>query len=377
MKKIKNIVYITSTPFPYGSASSARTRNMVKLLIECNFRVTVIADYKNGMDECFQSIYLSEKQLQQKELSIKCIEALNDLIKKQTIDAVISNATYYKISRLLPFCLKNDIKLIVENCEWYDKSNYKFQYINPHYLRNQYMLKYLFKKVSGFISISNFLDKRNLSLGKPSVRIPTIIDKNELDASFHSKGKKIILSYCGNPGVSKELLYPIVDVMRNCNLLKNNIEFHIYGPTIDQFLKNTGVNKSSLKEEYIIFHGKVPQQEMHVNFQNSDFIIFLRPYRRSSNAGFPTKLAESMIAGTPVIANDTGDIALYLNETNGFLLRSISSDILVKCFKYLLELTDDVYVEMRKQCRIDAEKYFDFRNYKNIIIKLFEELEKD
>lgn len=54
----------------------------------------------------------------------------------------------------------------------------------------------------------------------------------------------------------------------------------------------------------------------------ADFSIFVRPDRRSSHAGFPTKLAESLAAGTPVITNNTGDIGLYLKDgENGFLLK--------------------------------------------------------
>ena len=375
--KINNIVYVTSTSFPFGSASSARTRNIVNLLVHCGFFVTVIADYKQGDDSLFNVLYLANNKIKQKEASQKCLLTLSELIKKQRVDVIITNAVFYKVRSLIAFCKKNGIKLVVENCEWYDKSNYRLGSLNPLFIENQYMLKHLFKKVDGFISISDYLNKRNLALGKPSVRIPTIIDKEELDYNLHPMNRVIKLSYCGNPGVSKEYLLPVIDAIKNNDLFKKRIRFHIFGPSKEQVQKNINNIDVNLFDKFVEIHGMIPQQDIHEVFKETDFLIFLRPLRKSSNAGFPTKLAESMISGTPVISNDTGDISLYLEKKNGFLLKDASSKSVAECFDQVLKLTDEEYLMMRERCRIDAENSFDFRCYKESIINLFNLLEDD
>ena len=90
-----------STSFPYGSASSARTRNMVKLLTECEFSVTVIADYNEGLDDAFNCIYLAKTKLPQKDLGAKCVQTLEQLIRQKDIHVIITNAIYYKVCRLI------------------------------------------------------------------------------------------------------------------------------------------------------------------------------------------------------------------------------------------------------------------------------------
>jgi glycosyltransferase involved in cell wall biosynthesis len=96
----------------------------------------------------------------------------------------------------------------------------------------------------------------------------------------------------------------------------------------------------------------------------SDFSIFIRPDRRSSHAGFPTKLAESMIAGTPVITNNTGDIGQYLkNGKEGFLLKSGYPEELKDIFLHILSLSREKLNEMRLNARRMAEESFDYRVY--------------
>ena len=46
----------------------------------------------------------------------------------------------------------------------------------------------------------------------------------------------------------------------------------------------------------------------------SDFTILLRPVSRFSLAGFPTKLAESMACGVPIIGNLTSNIGDYVHK---------------------------------------------------------------
>ena len=117
-------------------------------------------------------------------------------------------------------------------------------------------------------------------------------------------------------------------------------------------------------KDNVFIHGKVPQEKIGEILRNADYQMFIRPLRRSSNAGFPTKLAESMAVGTPVITNLTGDIGLYLEDgANGFLANGVSSSSIKDVFEKILRTDDKKYSEMRKEARRTAEKCFDFRCY--------------
>ena len=114
----------------------------------------------------------------------------------------------------------------------------------------------------------------------------------------------------------------------------------------------------------IHIHGRVSQDKIEDILRKADYSIFLRPNRQSSNAGFPTKLAESMMVGTPVITNLTGDIGLYLDDgENGFLTSTLDTKSLVEVFHKILNMDEKKADEMRAKARREAEMFFDYRVY--------------
>ena len=111
-------------------------------------------------------------------------------------------------------------------------------------------------------------------------------------------------------------------------------------------------------------HGVIKQKEVERVLLNSDYQIFIRPNRRSSDAGFPTKLCESMSVATPCITNDTGDISLVIKDgKNGFMVKGNDVEAVKETFERIVKLDKDSYRQMRMMARRDAELFFDYRNY--------------
>ena len=109
----------------------------------------------------------------------------------------------------------------------------------------------------------------------------------------------------------------------------------------------------------------------------ADYSIFIRPRRRSSDAGFPTKLAESMAVGTPVITNDTGDVGLYIKDgENGYLLSEGTADELTAVLKEILK--EGAYLRrlQRRNARRTAEQVFDYRGYRETMTKFIDEVRR-
>ena len=231
-----------------------------------------------------------------------------------------------------------------------------------------------FKSADGFISISRLLNEHNKSFGKKSVRIPTIMDVQNMDYSTEVNNDKINIIYTGNTGRSKEFLKPVFSTFSKYKYLAERIEFNIYGPDRSAVIANIG-DKDLVDEnnECIHIHGKVPQNSIPIVMQNADFLLFIRPNRRSSNAGFPTKFGESMTAGTPVITNNTGDINLYLkNSQNGFLLKDSTEGAVKEVFDQIIKLSDEERMILRINARKTAEESFDYRIYEKEINYLLE-----
>lgn len=364
--------------FPYGSAISSRIRCFCALFSELGYDVHVIAlsspgELQPGVvtkgENCtYETVKRGSKSsIDTFRPNLQLIKTVKKRIEEEKTDLIFMTSCPMYFGRIARIARKKGIPLYVEQCEWLDLSNYKFGKFDPRYWRADKLRACGYRKANGIISISRLLDEHYKKLGVPSIRIPTILDVrgNKLPARSPDR-EKITVVYSGSPGVSKEYLRPVIENLAENARFRERITFHIFGPAPKTVLANIGNDETLLKAagESVVLHGKVPQEEIAGILANADFQLFVRPDRRSSNAGFPTKLGESMAVGTPVVANDTGDIALYLKDgKNGFLLDGNTTESVKKAFVKMLTLSKEEYAGMRKNARTTAEDAFDFRTY--------------
>lgn len=374
-----NIVFITTASFPYGAATSSRTRNLVKLFKYVGHNVHVISDVLNESSKPFDDCtYEAVKYKRGVSIGEQVLESLVNYNKDNRIDIVCMNAKSDRFWIITDYCKKNNIKVVIESCEWYDYTNFKKGKEDDEFKQNEKMIKEGFKIVDGFISISRLLDNHNNSIGRNSVRIPTILDSEEIKClNTTSNNQYIQLVYTGRPGKSKEILKPIILSIIHNKKIYENIHLDVYGVNFIQLMRNLNYNIFLWKNarKYVKIHGQVDQISIKEIIMKADFQIFVRPNRKSSNAGFPTKLGESMMAGTPVIANDTGDIGLYLKDKhNGYIIDGVTEKDVTSVLIQVLKLNTREKKLMRENARKDAEEYFDYRNYEFEIRKLIANL---
>lgn len=378
-----NVLFVVRGSFPYGQATSARARNLALCLLSLGYNVHVISDVCSVEPEdykvdrlSFESIYQSAPtRMQRLSLVRKLKQRIESALSQQPFDYVMSNAYYDRFSMIVEVCRHYSIPFIVESCEWYDNSNFLLRRFDPRFIRNEMMIKKGFKEASGFISISRLLSDHNGSFLKPSVRIPTILDVKETEWTPSRQRERIELVYAGNPGRSKELLAPIIAGMAADERLLNKFRLHVYGVSRAQLLRNEGVTEELLRMagDSVVVHGKVDQREMVNILLNADYAVFVRPRRRSSDAGFPTKLGESMACGLPVIANDTGDISLYLEDgVNGYLLSDNTAHAVTSTLNKISQLSSKELDGQRVAARTTAELSFDYRSYPDRINELLQ-----
>ena len=370
---------LVGTYFPYGTAWSSRGRNFVELLKYCGYEVHVISYYSKPEDKKrYQSCtydYLKEssKGIDQLYIGKLCALKLKKYLKNHQVDIVVSTSCPDRFKLTKKILDEKNIPLFLEQCEWYDPSNFKFKKYDYLYQRYIKHFDNYFYKSSGIIAISTLLEKHFIKQNLNTIRIPTILDVKNIKYNTISSNEKCVLVYTGNPGRSKELLLPIIKVFANHLDIRNFFEFRIYGPTYEKVLLNID-NRSDLLEktkDTVKIFGKVPQENIEKIIRDADFQMFFRPKRLSSEAGFPTKLGESMAVGTPVISNGTGDIGMYLkNEKNGYLTNDFSEETIEKVLRKIMKLDEFTYCNMRVEARNTAELFFDYRKYMEKILKL-------
>lgn len=385
---MQKALIVVSSYFPTGVAISSRMLNFGRLLRDAGWGVHVITGYHVDSSVEIGKKYEIEGITYQVASKRKpsglntfigdytLVNTIKDYLDMNKVDCVFMNAACENFSKIKCLCKKHQNRLFVEQCEWLDLSNYKFGKFDIRYINTQRLRKNGFSGSSGIVSISRLLNEHYEKVGVRTIRVPTILDvKNTFsEITANRNDNKIHIVFAGSLGGSKELMKPIIEALAEHVELRDTIIFDIYGPTEKQIITNIGDNTEMLNSagKSVVIHGRIPQEQIPGVYLNSDYLIFVRPQRKSSNAGFPTKFAESMAVGTPVITNNTGDIGLYLkNGENGFLLPDNTTEAVCECFRRMIKISDEEYTQMRKAARETAEKSFDYRVYMEEVSNFF------
>ncbi len=376
--------------FPYGFANSSRVLNYCRLFSSLGYDVHVIAIRSKESNYDINSEYRLEtfsfqtvtrkkpSSLQSYTGCKEFIRSIKEYLNYHKVDAIFLDSFEPYFRRTIGFLKRTGAPIYIDQCEWMDVSSYRLRYIDWRYIRRNWLINNGYKKVDGVVSISRLLNQHFCDLGVRTVRVPTILDVENASYSETVANKKIRIVYSGNPSHSKEYLKPMIQLLADNETFREHFCFEICGPSETKVIANIGGDRSLLDKagDSVVIRGMVPQEKMAEILQNAWFQLFIRPNRRSSNAGFPTKLGESMMNGTPVITNDTGDISLYLRDgVNGFLLENNSIDALRNTLERVLTLSGDEYKQMRVSARRTAENSFDYRRYNSQMSDLFRQEE--
>lgn len=368
---MKKILFVTDLSFP-GSAMASRLLAFVKLFYCLGYDIHLIAGKSDELEsgEIYQGEDFTYEIVSSKRSdrmmsyfgNENLIKAVDRYVSENEVDYIFSTSLNALYRKLLKLCKQKNIKLILEQCEWYDPSSFGMGKYDIRYRRFKTNIKKYYCQADYVISISRLLNDYYNGSGVKSIRIPSIIDVMNKPKKYNVHNEKIKLVFTGNTSNSKELIVPVLEALRE---YKDRIELHIYGSSMNGLRKhvNSDVLIDGLNNSLFV-HGVIKQEEVEKVLLNSDYQIFIRPKRRSSDAGFPTKLCESMSVGTPCITNDTGDISLVLKDgKNGFMVKGNDVKAVKEAFEKIVKLDKDSYRQMRIMARRDAESFFDYRNY--------------
>lgn len=368
-----NILYVSSSPFPEGTAYSTRILGICKALQSSENRVFVLTDSVSSKmpNNVFDGIQMfcgsnhltaDRTRLDYWTSHYTMLIQLTKILKYEHIDCIISSSMYRRFSDIRAIAEKKHIPLILESCEWFDENNWKKGKNDKEYKRYVKAWEADFLNNDGVIAISRML-KEHFDISTPYVlRLPTIMNVLETEWNPVPTEGRIRLLFIGSIVWGKDRIKEIVNAVER--LGRPDIELHIYGPTKKEVEAQLGEMKNSNAFRNNVFlHRKVPHTQLMSEIRYYDLGVIIRPDRRQSNAGFPTKLAEYMSCGIPVIANDTGDIELYLHTNeNGYLLpKNVTVDEIINVLETYYCLPVEQKKMMRKNARIVAEENFDYR----------------
>lgn len=370
----KTIVYIGGFELPDKNAASHRVLNNAKLFQELGYKVVFI-----GVDKAIQSdtdILKTKSETQGFETYaipypkrgkswfrfltdvrayIQVIEECNDVEM-----LILYNFQAIAMKKLMNYCHRNSIKCCADITEWRSAKGENLVYRVLKDSDTWYRMTRLHKQMDGLIVISSYL-QAYYSYCRKTALVPTLVDISEEKwGNPYEKSKDVLrLVYAGNPG-KKDKLDVLVKALQS---VKRAFCLDVIGMTEEQFLHYYPDCKDLLSSR-IIFHGRISHNETLKFVKNANYSCFFRDDDRVSNAGFPTKLAEAFSCGTPVLTNETSDIADYVKHLqNGLLLRNLD----IKTITKEIELAPPLL-------KVD-NSIFDYHNYQNALHGFLKRLE--
>lgn len=268
------------------------------------------------------------------------------IIEEKEITAVIAyNYPAVAFQKLLWYCKKRNIKIYADVTEWYvAQGNVLFKIIKT--IDTEWRMRALHTKCDGIIAISEYLYKYYKNKVK-TVKVPPTIDcldeKWKMDKEVHTDETTFV--YAGSPGAQKERLDLIVNAVEKIGKVKK-IKLNVIGITADQY---GAIYNCPYHGCHTRFLGRVEHLKAIQYVSEADWTIVVRDNNKVVQAGFPTKVTESISCGTPIVANEFSNISDYLDESN-----SILCDI--------SNLTDAISKACECSLSVDPQK-FDFRYF--------------
>ncbi|GGO92503.1 hypothetical protein GCM10011584_29060 [Nocardioides phosphati] len=209
------------------------------------------------------------------------------------------------------------------------------------------------------IAISSFLARYYASRGCDVIRVPPTLDVAATQFVERPGDGRLKLAYAGMPG-KKDLLAEIVAGLRLVDPHHELIRLQIIGPD-ERTLASAGISTQGTGIQVL---GHVSRQDAIDCVANADFVPLLRSDQRYAHAGFPTKVAEAMAVGTPVICNLTSDLGeVVADGRTGFVCGQPTAQAFADALAEALALSQECRAGMRAAARHRAEEYFDFRTY--------------
>ncbi len=350
------IVLITYENYPDGSPGAIRNVSLAKAYNQLGYRVTVLhkGKYSDTKDSPrVISLYNSNHYKKYYQFGKQVLYHLNVLQKQEAIEAVIiySLSTFSANLKVQRWCTKNNILCIYDVVEWYSKEQIHNLSGYIAYTKKNIFNRLIITKKQRVIAISSYLENYFSHKGCKVVRIPIIkektnfeVDKYEQDVStFH-------FTYAGSHLLMDNIPLIIKAIAKLNDLDRKRIIFTIYGLTeqqVCQYLSHDDIIKT---KNCVRFMGCCSNDEVLKAYKNSHFTILLRnPQLRVNQAGFPSKVVESLSQGVPVLCNYSSDLHLYLeNNKNASIVDELQEDSLVKAFRTILQLEQYQILSLRQ-----------------------------
>lgn len=299
------------------------------------------------------------------------VESTSDV---SLIISAMNNTVAKAHSYLRKYAQDHGILFIQSLVEWYELAQLGGIKRLHRYIHCEYLMRVEYVRSKNIISISSYMADYYKKRGCRTIVIPTMVDMREYENVTHTKNERITIVYAGSPRRKDCIVNAIFALEKLSEAERNRIQFHIFGAS-EKDLLDVGLTEKiivTLSDSFVV-HGRIPYAEVKQYVANADYTILLRHNTVNANAGFSTKVGESMACGTPVICNITSDLSLYVKDGDtGIVCDDETVDSCAMAYRRILSMNENQYVKMRSNAKAVAETGFNLNTYVTLLGNLIE-----
>lgn len=378
--------------YPSSNANSQRVRGLAEAISKCDHQVLICPGTRDSqantpLDQEFTSSvsthFVDEygsglgakfsAGVRGLFLGNNTIDWLKKLPKKP--DAIILYGTHLGyLRRLTRYCKENSITLLIDIVEWYDPRHLPGGPLGPVAIAHEISMRWSAKKSNGLFVISRFLEKYYNSHRCRTLHLPPILSATgQRPKQFRESNHILNLCYVGAPG-KKEEFESLFEGITRATQSGAKLKLHIAGITETEFKNQFQEAYARIREHDLLkFYGRIPNDEVRQLIGSADFLTLARRPARFSNAGFPYKVAESMMLGTPVLTNLFSDISkIVQNGSNSLIFSTLDPNDIKESIELASRLSEEELRAMKHCARSTALAHFSVEAHKNRIREFLE-----
>jgi len=377
----ETIVYIGNFSFPKNNSAGIRVLNNGYLFRSLGYAVTFIGLNKavvkcegskpacNEYDGFKYYEFPYPKGLKDWLFFFTQLREVIEILKKIKPTAVIaygsmSNAFFALF--LSYWCRFNNVKFITDCVDWLAGASGGRLFRIGKRLDTELQKRYVNAIGDGVIAVSSFLAEYYKSKSCKTLVLPPLSKTTAQHSkiSVFKKEKCISIAYAGFP-------FPTDRKVKNRSFFKDRLDtkiellsqqdkdkfiFDIYGLSLSEYLRSVPEHKTLLKHMSgsVRFHGVVSNDVVLDRVSKVDYFFLFRDSNRMTNAGFPSKIAEAISLGVPVITTATSDISSYIiNGTNGYILVNDNFQTSVAELTRIFNQHEEKFEKLKKSCVVN------------------------
>lgn len=367
-----NTVYYIGDVGREGSAKFVHAQGIAKLFEKINYDIVFMCEGSEayeieksieGFKFKYTRQYITKTKLRSVEnvfewiCGIKLWGLLKRNVKEKKPDIIVLYGNVFE-KKLIRFCKKKGIKLLLERVDWFEKEDCVYWVEKVIQKQAEKNITYNDFTADGIIAISNYFYDYYSKEKVNVIQIPPLFDwKFSSKPAFKSKYTTINLVYAGSLAGGKDSIESALRAVMQLNQEEIIFRFDIVGVTeaeIDNMVKN-----SDWKKLGIIAHGKLSHDKTLKIVRNADYSFLLRENKRYAKAGFSTKFCESMFQGVPVICTRVGGAdSCVTNFCNGILIENNELETLLKVLNRIATMNRSEIMKMKLNAYNTAQRLF-------------------